>query len=819
MTSRDSEAESLFFKSIDLVKLGALEEAKGLLLRARELCPSRPSVLNNLAGVERALGNFEAARSYASEALFIDPNSAEAHFNLSLACRELGDRRGLIAALEGFYRFCPADVRGLKLLAEYWDGLGDLTRARSYLARAREFAPSDLQVLINLGAVCNDLGDYQTALSANQQAVLIKPTDSHLNSSLALSLSGLDRHDEALALHGRLLRGGIADTDLDLFVNYGVSLIKAGRYECALDQFDLVLKKRPCDPSLLCNKGAALAGVRDFDGALRCYQHALQIQPDFRIAHANIAGVLASQGKTRDAIDHYCVATAEDQSDLASLINLGDCYLEVKDPEKALVAYDRAVRIEEHRAYGSDNYAVGSRQHARMFSHDWSDYQRQCETIKNRALDGLMCAQPFTVLSLFDDPRAHRALAETIIRRRHWHQSNDGCASLLARRPINSHPIRIGYFSADFKDHAVARLIIGLLEHHSREKFELHAFAFNRIPDDAISARLRKCFDFVHEVAFMADRAISKLANDHNIDVAVDLSGFTAGCRPSVFAHRAAPIQINFLGYPGTMGSPFHDYLILDGYICKDEHRPFYSECVIRLPCPYQPNDPLRDIASGHPEPSDLGFDVNAKKFIFCCFNNVYKITPEIFECWMKILRSCDDSMLWLLADSNASSEALKQHAKALGIDPARLVFAPKLPLDRHLRRLKMADVFLDTFPYNAHTTASDALWCGVPIVTMSGNSFASRVAGSFLHHIGVNHGIALSLSEYERNAIEYYTNSRLLSDVKLRLGVENQSLPLFDIQKFTQFYEEALLQAVERHRRGLPPKDIDIEGSVKIKI
>jgi len=350
----------------------------------------------------------------------------------------------------------------------------------------------------------------------------------------------------------------------------------------------------------------------------------------------------------------------------------------------------------------------------------------------------------------------------------------------------------------DFREHPVARLIVELIERHDREGFEVYGFSFGINTDDPMRRRLEKAFDKFLDVSSLSERQIADMSCELEVDIAVDLGGYTQDSRPQIFAYRAAPIQINYLGYPGTMGAPHIDYLMADPILIPTDSQGAYSEKVIYLPNCYQPNDSGRKVSSRVYSRRELGLPEEG--FVFCCFNNNWKILPNLFDCWMRILRSVEGSVLWLFEDNPTAAKNLCKEAQSREIDPGRLVFAQAMANSEHLARYRCADLFLDTFPYNAHTTASDALWVGVPLLTLQGQSFASRVASSLLVNVGIPELITSTLQDYEAMAIELANNAERLGELKRRLSENRSTAPLFDTQLLTQHIESAYKTAYDRY-------------------
>jgi len=384
----------------------------------------------------------------------------------------------------------------------------------------------------------------------------------------------------------------------------------------------------------------------------------------------------------------------------------------------------------------------------------------------------------------------------------------------LALGPIPKHPkrekIRIGYFSMDFKNHAVAMLTAGLFETHNRARFEVIAFSFGPDTKDEMRVRLEKAFDQFIDVQDKSDKEIAELARQMGIDIAIDLAGFTADSRTGIFAYRAAPVQVNYLGYPGTMGADYMDYLIADETLIPEESRQYYAEKIIYLPC-FQANDSKRMIADRVFTREELGLPHHS--FVFCCFNNNYKFTPDTFVSWMRILKQTSDSVLFLYAENELVVTNLRREASQQGVDSHRLVFGKKLPAPDYLARYRAADLFLDTLPFNAGTTASDALWAGLPVLTCMGEAFASRMAASLLNAIDMPELITHTQQDYEALAIELATNPDRLKAIRQKLERQRLTTPLFDTELFTRHIEEAYTKMFERYQADLAPAHIYVRA------
>ncbi|HMI96619.1 MAG TPA: hypothetical protein VK479_08925, partial [Micropepsaceae bacterium] len=443
--------------------------------------------------------------------------------------------------------------------------------------------------------------------------------------------------------------------------------------------------------------------------------------------------------------------------------------------------------------------------HSRLHTCDW---QRR-EEDKRRITAGLMAGS--RVIEALD----HRGLcdseSENLAAARLWvAEECPPAATPLWRGERYQHDkIRVAYLSTDFRAHAVAFLIVGIFEHHDKDRFETIAISFSRDDRSETRTRIETAFDKFIDVQDMSDSQVAALMREMEIDIAIDLNGYTGDSRTAILAHRPAPVQVNYLGYPGTMGAPYIDYIIADRIVIPEEHRVDYSEKVIYLPDAYQANDRKRRIAEKTPTRAEAGLPEHG--FVFASFNNTYKIGPEIFDIWMRLLRDVEDSALWLLEDNPIAAANVKREAQARGVAPERLVFAPRTMPDQHLARHRLADLFLDTQPYNAHTTASDALWMGLPLVTCPGSTFPGRVAASLLNAIGMPELVTGSLAEYETLARKLAREPAALAAIKAKLAANRDTHPMFDTARFARYLESAYVTMWERQQRGDAPASFTV--------
>jgi predicted O-linked N-acetylglucosamine transferase (SPINDLY family) len=478
--------------------------------------------------------------------------------------------------------------------------------------------------------------------------------------------------------------------------------------------------------------------------------------------------------------------------------NRGMVLLRLHRLEEALVSFERTIQI-------SPNFAWARGQYLNTLSRvcDWSFYAKHLVSLVEQIQKGERACRPFTTLSIFDGPKLQKNAAEIYIQAKHPLQAMPA----FAKEPHRSSKIRLGYYSPDFCNHAVSCLIVELLELHDKNKFELIAFSFGPNTQDDMRQRVASAFDQFIDVRFKSDKEIALLSREMGIDIAIDLAGFTQDARTRIFAYRCAPIQVNYLGFPGTMGAEYIDYLIADETLIPDSSLSGYSEKIIKMPYSFQANDRQKVISDRVFSRQELGLP--AKGFVFCCFNNNYKITPEIFDVWMRVLQKVPGSVLWLLADNPTAQANLTKEAIHRGVEAGRLIFAQRLALPEYLARYRAADLFLDTVPFNAGTTASDALWAGLPVLTLMGESFAGRMAASLLNAIEMPELIEQTIDGYESRAIELATKPKQMAAIRAKLAANRLTTPLFNTPLFTRHLEQAYTQMHERYLKGLPPDHI----------
>ena len=578
----------------------------------------------------------------------------------------------------------------------------------------------------------------------------------------------------------------------------GVVAAQRAEYEKAIEFFSASINAFPEYAVAHSNLGNVYAKLRQFDQALSAYEQAALLDPQDAETWSNAGIVFFELKRFEEAIALYDKALAIDPNYAEALCNKGNALDELKRYEEAIACYEKALSINPNI-----DWAPGVWMHLKLKVSSWENLEANVEVLLAKITAGEKVSNPFPLLAMSDDPMLHRQASEIFA---HYQYPSNSTLGPIAKHP-KGEKIRIGYFSADFHNHATGYLLAELIELHDKNQFELIGISFGPNQDDEMRIRLQQSFDQLIDASTMSDIEIAQLSRDLKIDIAVDLKGYTQNCRTGIFAYRAAPIQLSYLGYPGTMSTNYIDYLIADQTLIPQEAQQAYSEKIAYLPYSYQANDRKRVISDKRFTKGDLGLPEQG--FIFCSFNNNYKILPATFEIWMRILKAVDGSVLWLYEDNAAAADHLRQEAEKRGVHPSRLVFAKRMPLAEHLARHQLADLFIDAFPCNAHTTASDALWAGLPVLTLMGNSFASRVAASLLKAIELPELITSTPQAYEALAIEIAKNPAKLAALKQKLASNRLTTPLFDTPQFTKDLERSYVQIYERYQAGLPPEHI----------
>jgi len=584
------------------------------------------------------------------------------------------------------------------------------------------------------------------------------------------------------------------------FYNHGLILQKLKRPAEAVDRFTRALQINPSIAQTWNNRGVSLNDLKRHQEAAADFDRATALEPNYAEAFYNKGNALAGLKSYEAALDSYRRALALNPKLEGAWVGCGNVLHALKRHAEAAEAFAALLKINPDHPC-----AKGMLLHQRMLICDWHDIEASIAEIDRDLAAGRLSAEPSGWQFVSSSPRSLQRCAELFAAARFPPEDKT-----IARRLSAEHKkIRIGYLADMFREHATLHLMIGVLELYDRSRFEV--FGFDSGWDDHSETRRRidASMKEMLDITSLNDQSVAAAVLDREIDILVHLNGWFGDGRTGVFARRPAPIQVNYLGTPATMGASYIDYIIADRHVIPPAEKGFYTEKVVYLPDCYQPNDRKRRVAERNFSRVDCGLP--ERGFVFCCFNNNFKILPNVFDRWMRILSRVDGSVLWLLQDNEHVVANLRSQAAARNVDPDRLVFAPRMPLADHLARHRVADLFLDTLPYNAHTTASDALWTGLPVLTLLGESFAGRVAASLLRAVGIPDLIAADPQSYEQLAIELAGNPGKLAAVRQKLAGNRLTMPLFDTELYARHLDAAYIAMFERYKAGAAPEHIEL--------
>jgi uncharacterized protein (TIGR03032 family) len=732
---------------------------------------------------------------------------------------------GQAGKLEEATAQCQQVLQDYPDTAKAWDLLGlialqqgNLTTALSYLERSIALDPQQASFHDHAGVVHCSLGNFEQGVSCYQQALSLNPHAGHIRYNLGLALQMLGRSDEALQTYRQL----VAQQPQHSVAHYQIGnlLQQQQQFTAAIDHYQQALTQQPQYAEAWYNLGVAWQQMGEHPQSLHAYQQALRLKPQYVEALNGLGTLLDKQEQQSDALHCYQRALEIQPDYIPALINLGNLQIRLDRLSEAEATYRQVLQLSPQSMPALDNLIKIQLQRCH-----WSDLAELTAQVQTIAQTRLSQGQPceisplnslFLPYSAADQQQIAQSHAQTIARRMAaGTQRSLGQRTAESRQsslpPSPSAKLRLGYVSGDFRYHAVGHLIFRLFELHDRQQFEV--FAYSLGPDDGSGERqklMADCDCFRDIRALTPCAAAQQIAQDQ-IDILIDLAGYTDYASPEIFALRPAPLQVNYLGYPGTLGSEAIDYIVTDPIVTPPDLAASLSETCIYLPNSYQLNSYQQ-----FPPPSLSACP--ASPFTFCCFNKSQKIEPQIFAAWMRILQQVPDSILWLLSDRPETTANLRQAAQTQGIDADRIVFAPRVFKAEHLIRQAQADLFLDTLYYNAHVTASDALWSGVPVLTVLGNTFASRVGASLLTAIGLPELIVPDLDTYEQLAVDLSTHPPVLQSIKAKLAEHRSQFPLFDTPRTVRHLEMAYRLIWQRYRSGQNPEPVWVEAEGREK-
>lgn len=716
----------------------------------------------------------------------------------------------------------PTDFHALFLMGSALLGLRQAQKALIFLLKAEKIDHNNSRLLNNIGSAYKSLQEFSKAIDYYRKALALDSKFAQAHYNLGNALMEQSNWMEAIKAFSNAIEH--KNNYTEAYGNLSLCLMRISAYNDAIQVCDTYLNQFGLNPKIIINKCRAISDKGLKVNAIQTLEKFINKMPASHELHTVLADFYMAKKEYAQAILHYSESIKLNPQEFANFNNLGILYMETGQHDLAIEAYLKSSDLNPHSPIPYQNiaaiynqrkdyesslqylerardlesaadYIQGMIAHAKIYTCNWSGLEDHIIALTAAIPQHDKLSNPFPPLAYIDDPQLLTKIAKD------WVKNKCSLSQVLPpfeKGTTNcNQKIKLGYFSADFHTHATALLMAGLFESHDRTQFELIAFSFGPDAADPLTQRVRTTFDKFMDVRTLSDRAIAALSRTLKIDIAIDLKGFTQDSRTGIFAERAAPIQINYLGFPGSMGAPYMDYIVADDYIIPEQLSASYTEQVLKLPHCYQPNDNRRVIASTPQSRAKHGLPDNA--IVLCSFNNNYKITPAVFDIWMRLLKRFPQAVLWLLRDTQASETNLLREAQARGVRPERLIFAKRVTPEEHLARHVCADLFLDTYPCNAHTTASDALYAGLPLVTCSGNSFASRVAGSLLTTIGLPELITHNMTDYEKKIIDLISEPSLLADIKTRLQKNKTTSPLFDTHRYTKEWERLLLDVYER--------------------
>jgi predicted O-linked N-acetylglucosamine transferase (SPINDLY family) len=721
-------------------------------------------------------------------------------------------QQGQFDQAEAIYRqilkITPQNSDALHLLGVIALQAGNYQDAVDMIGQAIDINPNVASFYFNLGIALKDLKQYVAAVASWDKAIALKPDYADAYSNRGVALQELKEFGAAVASFDKAV--ALKSDYAEAFCNRGVVLKEMSQLGAAVASYDKAIALKPDYAEAYSNRGLALQELKQFEVAIASFDRAISLKPELTEAYFNRGYALQELKKFGAAVASYDKAIALNSDYADAYSNRGFALQELKQFSAAIASYDRAFDINPEM-----NFLRGMRQNARMLVCDWSNLSNSISDCESEIVNLKPVLVPFTALTLFDKPELH-LLSSKIFVDLKWPKSNV-LGDVIKRS--DGGKVRLGYFSADLYYHPVAMLLVEQLENHDKSKFELFAFSFRSDTKDPMRNRLEAAFDHFIEVDKMSDLEVAQLSRQLGIDIALDLGGHTKDSRTGIFAARAAPIQVSHLGFPGSMGADYIDYVLSDAHLLPESSAKYFTEKIAYVPCAFT-YDRQRQIST---EPlSRAQYGLPESGFVFTCQNGCQKIMPEVFDIWMEILKAVPESVLWLLEPNHSAKKNLIKEAQARGIESERLVFTQRETVEpeqenariaRYLASYKLADLFLDTWPYNAGTTSIDALWAGLPVLTKEGAAWSARMAANALQAIEAPELITYTTKEYRDLAVELANNSQKLNLIKSKLQENRLTSALFDPVGNTQHIEAAYAKMYARYQADLAPDHLRISA------
>ena len=825
---------ALHFLGVIEAGVGNIEKAKLLMARSLSIQPPNVQFIENYSTVLFQAGDYQSALKICQQGLQLNSANAALLYLSAILLYKLSKLKDAIAQFDKLLLLQPNHIAALNERGSVLAELKQFDAALNSIEKALALDPRYPEAQLNKGNLLSELKRYDDAIIAFDKALAVTPNLANAWLGRGIALRELKRHDDAFVAFDKAL--SLKPDLAEAWLGRGNVYFDLKRHDDAIAAYDKALALKPNLAGLWLGRGNIFRELKRHNEALAAYDKALALKPDLAEAWFGRGNVHFAVKRYEEAFAAYDKTLALKPDFADAWLGRGNIFFELKRYDEAMADYDKALAVKSNFAeawFSRGNVffelkrfddAVdsfdrafllkpdlpgleGSRLHAKMSICNWNNFNAECDHLIASVRSGKVAAEPFALFSVPSAPEDQLQCAKLWIADKH-----PPAKEPIWRSERYEHDrIRVAYLSADFREHhPVSFLIPGVFECHDKPRFDVTAISL--APDDHsdMHRRLKAAFERFIDAHQYSDERIASLIKELEIDILVDLMGLTKNSQTGVYARRCAPVQASYLGYAGTMGAEYIDYILADRFVIPEEKRGCYSEKVVYLPNSFMANDCKRRISERAQSRTDNGLPETG--FVFCSFNNSYKFSPQVFDIWMRLLRRIDNSVLWLSNLNEAAARNLKTEAQNRGVDPSRLVFAQRAPLNEdHLARHRLADLFLDTLPYNAHTTASDALWAGLPVLTLLGETFAGRVAGSLLNAIHLPELIATTSDSYERMAFDLATHPEKLANIKHRLAENRLKTPLFDTKLFTKHIEAAYTAMHERHQAGLAPDHIAI--------
>ena len=793
-----------FPAAVENLRAGRLSEAQAIFRDILSADARHYQSLHHLGLIEHRIGQNERALDFIRHALAIKPDYAEALSDMGLILAQLDRNEEAIAACERAIAANPDYAEAHGTLGNILLRQGRLADARSAYVRAVELDPSYAAAYASLADTLAAEGRLEEALLACDRAISLDPRLAIAHGVKGSILHRRGKFAEAADAYKRALQ--INPNFAVLHTRLANALRTAGRFEAALTANTRAIELDPAGAEGYVNVALTLQALGRHVEGQAAYRKAISLKPGYVEAHSGLGLLLHRIGHTEDAIKAFQAAIAIDPECDFALTNLASLFKDLGRTGEAVAAYRQLLTGKGHVPAASlYDYCALRRQIC-----DWEGLETgETKAMETLTRDGER-VPPFASLAMQCSPAGHLALA------RSWARGfavkpGAGAAQTEPRAAINPEGrIRIGYLSSGFCSHPTAGLIAELIERHDRKRFEVFAYCWSHDDGSDMRQRLTGAFDSFADIRQFSQADSARRIRDDGIDILIDLKGYTPDARTLILANRPAPVQVNFLGYPGTMGARFIDYIIADPFVAPMVHQPYFDEKIVHLPDCYQPCDTKRKIV-GQPERTGCGLPEDG--FVFCCFGGASKITGAVFAIWMRLLEKTAGSVLWLLDCGETAAANLRREASAHGIGAERLVFAQKLPMEEHLARYRLADLLLDTWPFSASASAAEALWCGLPVLTCAGEMFAGRVAGSLLNAARLPELVTSSPADYEALGLRLASEGLMLDEIRDKLAHNRTVAPLFAIERYARNIEAAYAHMIWLHAHGRPPEAFAVAG------